>query len=193
MSSKKDSKINNDLTTIVDINKFNKPYIIFPNKIDIILLNEAFNNNNHLNKFDLPLNNFYWHINKIISESSFSTCYLREDKFTGNKAIILQKELKYIEDIKEEKYILQKIHDKGNFPPLYEVLIDNDYCYFIEGLMGFFLQKLFYICIMKFDLFTVMNIGIDVVTNLKILHENGYIHRDLKPGNLSFVLYALTI
>ena len=42
------------------------------------------------------------------------------------------------------------------------------------------------ICDGKFDLFSTLNIGIDVISNLEILHRSGYLHRDLKPKNLFF-------
>lgn len=34
--------------------------------------------------------------------------------------------------------------------------------------------------------FIVVNIGIDLIINLQILHNNGYVHRDIKPDNLAF-------
>lgn len=33
---------------------------------------------------------------------------------------------------------------------------------------------------------TTINIGLDVLKNLEILHTQGYVHRDLKPNNLAF-------
>ena len=52
--------------------------------------------------------------------------------------------------------------------------------------MEFDIHSLFEICDNKFDIYTIMKIGIDITNNLKILHEYGYVHRDLKPDNLSF-------
>lgn len=52
--------------------------------------------------------------------------------------------------------------------------------------MGPSLDLLLSICNGKFDFYTVIYIGIDVIKNLEILHNRGFIHRDLKPNNLAF-------
>ena len=149
-------------------------------------LRELFIPNNHLNKFDIDLNQFYMHTNKLINSGSFSSSFLGEDKYNGIKVVILKTYYDYEEDIIKEKYILNKIKGLGNFPPLYDIMYDDDNIYLIEGHMGFDIESLFEICGKKFDIYTVMKIGIDIVNNLKILHESGYVHRDLKPDNLSF-------
>ena len=79
-------------------------------------MKEVFDYTNHLNKYDLVFGNFYWHTNKIINAGSFSTFFLGEDKYTGLKVAILRTEKKYDEQFNNEKYILQKIHNKGSFP-----------------------------------------------------------------------------
>jgi len=149
-------------------------------------LRDVFIPNNHLNKFDIDLRQFSMHTNKLINSGSFSSSFLGEDKYNGIKVVILKTDYEYEEDIIREKYILNKIRGLGNFPPLYDIMYDDDNIYLIEGHMGFDIKSLFEICDNKFDIFTVMKIGIDITNNLKILHENGYIHRDLKPDNLSF-------
>ena len=55
--------------------------------------------------------------------------------------------------------------------------------------MGFNLNYLFNLCSLKFDLMTVINIGIDLIKIIKILNEKGSIHSDLKPDNLVFGSY----
>ena len=52
--------------------------------------------------------------------------------------------------------------------------------------MGFNSKTLFRICDHSFDLLTVINIGIDMIKNMKIFHCMGFLHRDLKPDNLVF-------
>ena len=81
---------------------------------------------------------------------------------------------------------MTNIRGQGNFPDFYDSLERNNKYNIFESLMGPSLELLFSICNRKFDLYTVINIGIDVIKNLEILHYCGIIHRDLKPNNLSF-------
>ena len=52
--------------------------------------------------------------------------------------------------------------------------------------MGFSLKQFYDLCFKKFCLLTVMNIGINIIKNLEILHGSEFVHRDLKPDNLAF-------
>ena len=98
----------------------------------------------------------------------------------------MKTDLAYKENLSIETFILGRIHGKGNFPSLYEVIEDNNFQYLIESLMGPSLDILFKLCDKNFDFSTLINIGIDIFTNLKILHDLGFAHRDLKPNNLVF-------
>ena len=52
--------------------------------------------------------------------------------------------------------------------------------------MGPNLQILHKLCDKQFDYYTTINIAIDLIKNIKILHNLGFIHRGLKPDNLVF-------
>ena len=43
----------------------------------------------------------------------------------------------------------------------------------------------------KFDLKTVINIGLQLIYRIEVLHEKGIIHRDLKPKNIMINEIAL--
>lgn len=105
--------------------------------------------------------------------------------------IILKTDLKYIHNIDEEKYILHKIQGSWNFPPLYGDFYDENFSYFIEGHMSFDIKKLYLLCDKKLYLFSIMNIGIDLIQNIEILYLNGFLHRDLKSDNISFCLLCI--
>ena len=93
--------------------------------------------------------------------------------------------------IQIKKIYTTKNHGLGNFQPLYEILYDDDYCYFFEDLVGFDLKSLLKLCGKKLDLLSVVIIGIYLIINLQILHNNGYVHRDIKPDNLTSTLEIL--
>ena len=83
------------------------------------------------------------HTNKLINSGSFSSSFLGEDKFNGIKVVILKTDYEYEDDIIKEKYILNKIRGMGNFPPLYDIMYDEDNIYLIEGHMRFDINSLF--------------------------------------------------
>ena len=156
--------------------------------ISYLCLKEVFDTNNHLNKLDDNIGNFYLHTNKVLNSGVFGTAFLGEDIHTGFKVIIKKINKLYKDDVLNEKYYLQKIHNMGNFPPLYDVMCDDreENYFLVEGFMGFTIKSLFKICNKNFDLYTVINIGIDLITNIKKLHDNGIVYRDLKLDNITF-------
>jgi serine/threonine protein kinase len=50
-------------------------------------------------------------------------------------------------------------------------------------LLGPSLEKLFNMCNKKFDLKTVLMIGIQMIERIQFLHSKGILHRDVKPDN----------
>lgn len=86
-----------------------------------------------------------------------------------------------------EKPILANIRGEGNFPEFYDSFESDDFQFFInESLIGPKLNSLKIISEWKFNIYSTINIGIDLITNLEILHSQGYVHSDRKPNNISF-------
>lgn len=150
------------------------------------MLKNVFNKSNNLNRDNEDMGSFYINEKKIIGKGSFTTTYLGEDKLTKFYVAILKTDMIFEDDLILEEYILQKIHGKGNFPNLYKTLINDKYKYFVESLMGPTLKLLFTMCDKYFDFNTKFNIGIDLISNIKIIHDLGFLHNDLKPDNIVF-------
>ena len=56
----------------------------------------------------------------------------------------MKTDIKYEEQIRFEKYILNKIKGFGNFPPLYDTLVDDENIYLIELVLGHGVETLYH-------------------------------------------------
>lgn len=180
-------KINNNNNSSIFQSKENN---IIQDNNQISLLSNVFDKQNCLSKNQINMGIYYYNKEKKIGEGSYSTTFLGEDKFLRINVAILQMEAddeEAIEKFNTEIFILQRIHGKGNFPLLYNTYCDEDHNFFylVESLMGPTLKSLYKLCDKIFDFYTIINIAIDLIKNIKILHDCGFLHRDLKPDNLT--------
>ena len=88
-----------------------------------------------------------------------------------------------------ESKILKALNNNDGFPKVYLVTPLDDVLIMVMELLGENLQKL----LMnsphkKFSLKTTLMLGIQILTRIKTLHENNYIHRDVKPENFTIGL-----
>ena len=88
-----------------------------------------------------------------------------------------------------ESKILKALNNNDGFPKVYLVTPLDDVLIMVMELLGDNLQKL----LMnsphkKFTLKTTLMLGIQILTRIKTLHENNYIHRDVKPENFTIGL-----
>ena len=184
-------KIKEDINEIEEYNTNNtSKYEIYKLKDSILNFNflslqNVFDKNNNLNKFQEDMGLYYINKKKIIGEGAYSTVYLGEDKYQRLNIAILEMDIEKEENYNLEIFILQRLHGRGSFPHLYNTYCDENYYYMVESLMGPNLKLLHKICNKSFDYYTIINIGIDLINNIKIIHESGFIHRDLKPDNLA--------
>ena len=124
---------------------------------------------------------------KKIGSGSFGDVYISKDK---NGKMIATK----LEEIKEEKKsrlmmeykIYKKIRSVGftdGVPEVYSFIETVDYNIMTMQLLGDSLSSIHDKFNKKFDIGTILKIGIEIVTLLEKLHKTGFIHRDIKPNN----------
>ena len=184
-NNKSKNKIKNKFIPHFNRNEFNE-IIINDKNLYFSLLVNIFDKQNSLNKFQEEIGLYYIDRKKQLGEGSHSKVFLGEDKFHRIKVAILEMEANDIDSYNTETFILSRINGKGNFPSLYNIYTDDDHYYLVESLMGPNLKSLYKICNKIFDYYTILNIAYDLIKNIKVFHELGYIHRDLKPDNLVY-------
>lgn len=103
-------------------------------------------------------------------------------------AIKVQKRENNIDMLEKEKKIMEIIPKDLPFPKIYYKNINEVGNIIIESLCGPSLNKLYNFCNNKFDIITVSNIAIDIISSLEILHNTGYLHLDIKDDNIVILL-----
>lgn len=87
-----------------------------------------------------------------------------------------------------ESKLIHKLRGKTYVPQLYYIGTDksnSDYEFhvMVMDMLGSSLEILFEHCKRKFDLKTVCMVGIQMIKRIEKVHEEGILHRDIKPDN----------
>ncbi|KAF8369167.1 hypothetical protein PRIPAC_86996 [Pristionchus pacificus] len=133
-----------------------------------------------------------WTIEKKLDEGGFGKVYLVRRK--DGQTAALKAEPNEVEGgsaIKLEKNVLRDLNVKGempHIPVLYHAAKHRNFCYMVMTLLGDNLKALRNQQPQKngYSTFTVstwIRLGIQCLYSLKVIHDHGFLHRDIKPNN----------
>ena len=131
--------------------------------------------------------NKYKAIEKIGS-GSFGSIYIGENINTGNNVAIKLEENKEYSQLENEAKMYNCLRGKDGIPELKAYGKGNDYKYLVINLLGSSLEKKIEESGGRICLKSTLDIGIQMLKRVEMLHDCGIIHRDLKPDNFLFGL-----
>eukprot|EP01084_Bolivina_argentea_P159397 277610_1 len=85
-------------------------------------------------------------------------------------------------------YYRPRHFDKGILT-IYQFGVEGDFNAMVMQMAGTSLEDLFNYCSRKFTLKTILMIADQMLSRLEFIHDNGYLHRDLKPDNFLMGMY----
>lgn len=122
---------------------------------------------------------------KLIGSGAFGSVYLTCDKnknYYASKVETRQDSSRLIDEYKIYRALIKR-GVKSGIPKIYSLIQTPKFNIMVMELLGESLDALFIKCDKKFNLETVLLLGINIVTLLEKLHGAGFIHRDIKPNN----------
>mmetsp|Transcript_47615 Transcript_47615/g.110294 ORF Transcript_47615/g.110294 Transcript_47615/m.110294 type:complete len:315 (-) Transcript_47615:87-1031(-) len=116
---------------------------------------------------------------------SFGTIYIGTDKDTGEEvAIKLEPVHSESPQLRYESMVLCVVGGCTGFPRLRWCGVEGAFNVMVLDLLGPSLEDLFSFCGRKFTLKTALMIADQLLTRLQHMHEQDYVHRDIKPDNI---------
>ena len=83
-----------------------------------------------------------------------------------------------------EKDILEKLKDVPTFPKIIDVQECDDCFFIVQEYLGLNLFELYFDYPGLFSLQRICKFAVQILSCIEVLHNKGYIHRDLKPDNI---------
>ena len=134
-------------------------------------------------KSDMIINN-KWKLQKKVGSGAFGEIY-KAINLQSNEEVAVKLEpskTKFPQLYYEAK--LYKIYNGAvGLPKIYYFGVSGDFNVLVIDLLGPSLEDLFEYCRRKFTLKTVLMIAIQMLQRIEFVHQNGFLHRDIKPDN----------
>ncbi|KAF8368513.1 hypothetical protein PRIPAC_86342, partial [Pristionchus pacificus] len=139
-----------------------------------------------------------WKIVQKLDEGGFGSVYkvqsVKDSKIFGALKIELSRPDE-ANHLKLETEVMKDLHAEGfraHIPTLYRSGKKKTYCYMIISLLGENLKRLKEKHFSKgMPLRTLTRVGIQALYAIKTMHDRGYVHRDIKPGNFVLGYHSL--
>ena len=137
----------------------------------------------------IVINNIFFYKNRILGAGRNGSVFIGGTN--NNKELMAIKIIEVDEydednDLFKEKNNLIILNNKGNFPTIFDFTIDKKYLYLAETLMGPTLEELIKVCNNEIDIISAINIALDLLNQIEIIHESNLIHGDIKGSNLCY-------
>ncbi|CAJ0603140.1 unnamed protein product [Cylicocyclus nassatus] len=126
-----------------------------------------------------------WRLVSKIGEGAMGAIYKVEDRKRKNfcGALKLESDLSEGGVLKLEVFVLKKLQGLKHTVKLYDSGQTNKYCFMVMSLLGKDLWRLRVESNKPFSESTTLRVAINTLFAIKKVHELGYVHRDIKPGN----------
>jgi len=124
-----------------------------------------------------------YYIDKKIGSGSFGEVWKAINPKNNSIVAIKIEKKKKNSRLEFEYNIYKDLSENSGIPKTYWYGSINNKNILIMDYLGPTLEDLFNFCDKNFCLKTVCMIAIQLISNIKIIHDKGFIHRDIKPDN----------
>lgn len=124
---------------------------------------------------------------RSIGKGAFGTVYLthaNDGNYYASKVELRQDSSRLLDEYKIYRLLNKRGFKSGQgLPYIYSLIQTPKFNMMVMELLGSSLENLFVKSDRKFNIETVLLLGINIITLLEKLHNTGFIHRDIKPAN----------